>query len=143
MHLLMEHVDFSHEGISGAKEKILRMGSNVTTRVLLMSNSLSVLLPGYRSTLVTKYRGDNVHFRNHGIFTEPTAPAWEKRNNPHSRILAIGHWGTYKRLESLLEAFPKIAAKVPNVQLVIAGADHHTCQGYSQRLAEKYKHEPR
>ena len=143
LHHLMEHVDFSHASISGLKEKILRMGSTVTTKILLMANSLSVLLPGYRSTLVKKYRGEDVHFRNHGIFSMPEYPKFEKRGNPEHRILAIGHWGTYKRLDTLLEAFPAIAARVPTARLVIAGADHHTCQGYSQRLAEQYKHDPR
>jgi glycosyltransferase involved in cell wall biosynthesis len=143
LHHLMEHVEFSHAGIDGIKEKILRLGSNVTTRILLMANSLSVLLPGYRSTLIRKYRGEDVHFRNHGIFSQPQYPRFEKRNNPEARILAIGHWGTYKRLELMLEAFPKILEKAPNARLVVAGADHHTCQGYSQRLAEQYRHEPR
>ncbi len=32
-----------------------------------MANSISVLLPAYRRTLIDKYRGDNVHFRAHGI----------------------------------------------------------------------------
>jgi glycosyltransferase involved in cell wall biosynthesis len=143
LHHLMEHVDFSHAGIHGLKERILRLGSNVTTRILLMSNSLSVLLPGYRKTLLTKYRGDDVHFRNHGIFSQPEPPRFEKRNNPERRILAIGHWGTYKRLELMLEAFPRIVEQIPEARLIVAGADHHTCRGYSQRLAELYRHEPR
>jgi glycosyltransferase involved in cell wall biosynthesis len=143
LHHLMEHVDFSHAGINGVKERILRLGSNITTRILLMANSLSVLLPGYRTTLREKYRGEDVHFRNHGIFSQPEPPRFEKRNNPECRILAIGHWGTYKRLELMLEAFPKIVARVPDARLVVAGADHHTCRGYSQRLAEQYKDEPR
>jgi glycosyltransferase involved in cell wall biosynthesis len=138
----MEHVDFSHANISGLKERILRLGATFTTRILLMANSLSVLLPGYRTTLVNKYRGDWVHFRNHGIFSKPEPPRFDLRNNPERRMLAIGHWGTYKRLEQLLEAFPLIKAKCPDAVLYIAGADHHTCQGYSKRLAEKYKHEP-
>lgn len=142
LHHLMEHVDFTHANISGLKEKVFRFASTVTTRILLMANSLSVLLPGYRTTLLKKYRGDWVHFRNHGIFSKPEPPKFEKRNNPERRILAIGHWGTYKRLELLLEAFPQIKKMCPDAVLYIAGADHHTCQGYSQRLAEQYKHEP-
>src|SRR5438105_4547280 len=67
LHHLMEHVDFSHAKISGLKERFFRFASSITTRILLTANSLSVLLPGYRQTLVKKYRGENVHFRTHGI----------------------------------------------------------------------------
>ena len=143
LHHLMEHVDFSHANISGLKERLYRFASSVTTRILLMANSLSVLLPGYRQTLVNKYRGENVHFRTHGIFSVPQEPDLSRRNDPAQRIMAIGHWGTYKRLELLLEAFPKIAQRCPNARLVIAGGDHHTTPTYSKDLAEKYKHDTR
>lgn len=143
LHHLMEHVDFGHANISGLKEKVFRFASTVTTRILLMANSLSVLLPGYRQTLVNKYRGQNIHFRTHGIFSVPQEPDFSRRNNPEKRIMAIGHWGTYKRLELLLEAFPKIAERVPEARLVIAGGDHHTTPTYSKDLKEKHKGDPR
>jgi glycosyltransferase involved in cell wall biosynthesis len=50
------------------------------------------------------------------------------------RILAIGHWGTYKRLETLMEAFPIVLKKIPNARLVIAGANHHTKAGYWESI---------
>jgi len=141
LHHLMEHVDFSHAKIR--LEKLYRFASSITTRILLMANSMSVLLPGYRRTLIKKYKGQDVHFRAHGIFSKPEYPAFEKRNNPDCRILAIGHWGTYKRLELLMEAFPKIAERFPNARLVVAGSNHHTTPGYWESMAEKYKHDNR
>ena len=57
-------------------------------------------------------------------------PDFSKRGNPDQRILAIGHWGTYKRLETLMKAFPLILAKAPRARLIIAGANHHTRAGY-------------
>jgi glycosyltransferase involved in cell wall biosynthesis len=102
-----------------------------------------VILPGYRRTLIDKYRGQDIHFRAHGIFSTPERPDFSRRANPYQRILAIGHWGTYKRLELLMEAFPKILERVPNARLVIAGANHHTKPKYWESIAEKYKHEPR
>jgi hypothetical protein len=52
------------------------------------------------------------------------------------RILAIGHWGTYKRLETLMMAFPAVLEKVPNARLVIAGANHHTKAGYWESIRD-------
>jgi hypothetical protein len=62
---------------------------------LLKANSVTVLLPGYHHTLVTKYGAQNVLLGTHGTFaTEPTPPDFTKRGNPDKRLLAIGHWGT-------------------------------------------------
>ena len=106
--------------------------------MLLMSNSISVLLPAYRRTLMEKYRGDNVHFRAHGILsTRPEYPDFSKRGNPEHRILAFGKWGTYKRLELLLEAFDKISKAMPTAKLVIAGSDHPMTPGYVQSIADR------
>ena len=49
---------------------------------------------------------------------------------PIHRILAFGKWGTYKRLELLIEAFNRVATQFPNVELVIGGGDHPKTPGY-------------
>ena len=111
------------------------MGTDIATRALLKANSLSVLLPGYQRTLASKYAAENVLLGTHGTFaSRPSAPDFTKRGNPDLRILAIGHWGTYKRLETLMEAFPLVLEKVPNAQLVVAGANHHTKAGYWESI---------
>jgi len=138
LHHLMEHVDFRAANIRS--EKLYRFASSVATRMLLLSNSISVLLPAYRRTLMEKYRAENVHFRSHGILgARPEPPDFSRRGNPDHRILAIGHWGTYKRLETLLEAFPEVLRRVPTAKLVVAGSNHHTRPGYWESLAEKHR----
>jgi glycosyltransferase involved in cell wall biosynthesis len=137
LHHLMEHVDMGAANIKA--EKLFRFASTVATRMLLMANSISVLLPAYRRTLIDKYSAGNVHFRSHGILgARPEPPNFARRNNPDRRILAIGHWGTYKRLETLMEAFPEIVRRVPNAKLMIAGANHHTKPGYWESFADKF-----
>ena len=138
LHHLMEHVDMGAANIKA--ERLFRFASTVATRMLLMANSISVLLPAYRRTLMDKYRAANVHFRSHGILgARPEPPNFETRGNPDRRILAIGHWGTYKRLETLMEAFPEIVRRVPNAKLMVAGANHHTKPGYWESFAEKFR----
>jgi glycosyltransferase involved in cell wall biosynthesis len=119
------------------QEKMFRLGSDVATRTLLKANSVSVLLSGYRRTLVEKYSAENVLVGTHGTFApRPSAPDFSKRGNPEHRILAIGHWGTYKRLETLMEAFPAVLKKVPNARLIVAGANHHTKPGYWESIRD-------
>lgn len=129
LHHIIEHVDFAAAGVK--QERLFRFGTEVTTRALLRANSLSVLLPNYHRTLMTKYSARNVLLGTHGTFaTVPTPPDFGRRGNPEKRILAIGHWGTYKRLETLMQAFPLVLDKVPNARLIIGGANHHTKPGY-------------
>jgi glycosyltransferase involved in cell wall biosynthesis len=135
LHHVIESVDFAAAGVRW--EKLFRMGTDVTTRALLKANSVSVLLPGYRKILVTKYAVQNVLLGRHGTFAStPCPPDFSKRGNPELRILAIGHWGTYKRLETLMEAFPAVLKAIPNAKLIVAGANHHTKAGYWESIRE-------
>lgn len=135
LHHIIEHVDFAAAGVR--RERIFRLGTDVATRALLKAHSVSVLLSGYRHTLVEKYSAQNVLLGTHGTFASiPSPPDFTKRGDPDFRILAIGHWGTYKRLETLMEAFPSVLKKIPNARLIVAGANHHTKAGYWESIRE-------
>src|SRR5882724_672414 len=141
LHHILEHVDFAGAGVK--RERLFRLGSEIATRALLGANSVSVLLSGYRRTLLRKYAAENILLGTHGTFAAcPSKPDFSLRANPHQRILAIGHWGTYKRLETLMEAFPAVQEKIPNARLVVAGANHHTTPGYWESIRDKYGSNP-
>ncbi len=136
LHHILEHVDFAAAGLH--HDRIMRIGTDLATRALLKAHSISVLLPGYRRTLINKYGAQNVLLGTHGTVASsiPTPPDFSRRGNPDQRILAIGHWGTYKRLETLMEAFPKVLEQVPNARLIVAGANHHTRAGYWESIRD-------
>jgi glycosyltransferase involved in cell wall biosynthesis len=135
LHHILEHVDFHAAGVR--RDRIMSIGTELATRALLKAHSVSVLLPGYRRTLITKYSAQNVLLGMHGTFASiPSPPDFTKRGNPDQRILAIGHWGTYKRLETLMEAFPMVLERVPNARLIVAGANHHTRAGYWESIRD-------
>src|ERR1700733_3123508 len=137
LHHIIEHVDFASAGVR--QEKMFRIGSDIATRALLKANSVSVLLSGYRRTVIEKYSAENVLLGTHGTFAPcPSPPDWSKRGNPDHRVLAIGHWGTYKRLETLMEAFPAVLKKVPNAKPIVAGANHHTKPGYWESIRDSH-----
>lgn len=141
LHQIIEHVDFAGTGIR--HEKVFRLGSDLATRALLKANSVSVLLSGYRRTLREKYSAENVLLGTHGIFANcPTPPDFSRRGDPHHRILAIGHWGTYKRLETLMAAFPAVLERIPNARLIVAGSNHHTTPGYWESIKEAHGNDP-
>ncbi len=137
LHQLFETVDLDDAAVSS--HRLYRAGGWLATHLLLSANSLSVLMPAYRRTLDEKYRRGRVSVRSHGIFAgRPDPPDFTRRGNPTHNILAFGKWGTYKRLELLIEAFHRVAAKVPNVKLVVGGGDHPKTAGYVQSMAQRY-----
>lgn len=140
LHHLMDHIDLDDSGVRN--KTLFRAAGHVATRMLLTANSVSVLLPAYRRTLIDKYRGENIHFRSHGILAaRPEYPDFARRGNPDHTILAFGKWGTYKRLELLIESFVKeIAPRMPNARLVIAGANNSNSPGYIESLRSATNH---
>jgi glycosyltransferase involved in cell wall biosynthesis len=138
----MDNIDLKDAGVRFPQ--LYRAAGYLATRMLLMANSISVLLPAYRRTLIDKYRGENVHFRAHGILsTRPEPPDFSLRSNPEHRILAFGKWGTYKRLDLLIAAFRELAERMPNVKLVVAGSNHPMTPGYVESIAEQLKDDSR
>src|SRR5205807_1283738 len=143
LHHLIDNVSLVDAGVRFPH--LYRAAGSFATRMLLMANSISVLLPAYRRTLIEKYRGENIHFRAHGILSaRPEYPDFSRRGNPEHRILAFGKWGTYKRCEMLIEAFEEeVAKRVPHAKLVIAGINNTNSPGYIEGLAARYANHPR
>jgi hypothetical protein len=141
LHHLMDTVDLKDAGIR--YPGTYRLAGAIATRMLLSSNSVSVLMPGYRKILQEKYGHDNVHVRSHGILTtRPEYPDFSRRGNPEHRILAFGKWGTYKRLELLIEAFHLVTEALPNIKLVVAGGNHPHAAGYVESVKKKWEGNP-
>jgi glycosyltransferase involved in cell wall biosynthesis len=136
LHHLMDTVDLEDVGVR--HEWLYRAAGAVATRMLLLANSVSVLMPGYRHILNDKYGGDNVHVRAHGILARrPEFPDFSRRGQPDHRILAFGKWGTYKRLELMIEAFNLVTAQMPTARLVIGGGDHPQAAGYMESVMQQ------
>jgi glycosyltransferase involved in cell wall biosynthesis len=138
LHQLFETVNLEDAAVSSPL--LYRTGGWLATHLLLSANSLSVLLPAYRRILNEKYARGRVSARSHGIFTaKPDPPDFTRRGNPYHRILAFGKWGTYKRLELLIEAFRQLRTVFPNVKLVIGGGNHPKTPGYVEEMANCHR----
>src|SRR2546423_7846694 len=141
LHQLMETVDLKDAGVRFPG--LYRAAGFLATQLLLFANSISVLLPAYRSIIREKYGRGAVYVRNHGILSgRPEYPALSKRGNPEHRILAFGKWGTYKRLELMIEAFEAVAHKFPQARLIVGGTDHPKAPGYMESMARQCREHP-
>jgi glycosyltransferase involved in cell wall biosynthesis len=142
LHHLMDTVELKDVGVR--QESLYRAAGAIATRMILLSNSVSVLMPGYRKILNDKYGRDNVHLRAHGLLARrPEFPDFSRRGNPVRRILAFGKWGTYKRLELMTEAFNILTSKMPDARLIVAGGDHPQASGYIESMKRQHAGNPR
>ena len=142
LHHLMDNIDLKDAGIRFPR--IYRAAGSTATRMLLMANSISVLLPVYRRTLIDKYRGENVHFRAHGILAASRA----SRLQPAAAILSIAFSPSASGeptsvVDLLIEAFNELSAQMPNVKLMVAGGNHPRTPGYIESVARALKDDPR
>lgn len=136
LHQLMETVDLKDAGIKFPLA--YAVAGFLATEALLCANSVSVLLPAYRSILRHRYGRGAVYVRSHGILSgRPEYPNFNARGNPEQRILAFGKWGTYKRLELMIDAFQIVAKKNPRAKLIIGGTDHPKTPGYLESVQQQ------
>jgi glycosyltransferase involved in cell wall biosynthesis len=136
---LHHHVD-SRE--NAGRPPLCSFALRLAIKMLRFADSVTVLLPDESCELMKKYRGENVHFRAPGFASNPAPPDFSMRGNPMQRVLAFGNWGAHNRLETLLEAYDRVAKQVRNVEFVIAGEEHPSAPGYLDSLREQYAARP-
>jgi glycosyltransferase involved in cell wall biosynthesis len=57
--------------------------------------------------------------------------------------MTFGKFGTYKRIETLIEAFERLqAGSRPPLELVVAGTDSPNAAGYLESMRQQYAHVP-
>ncbi len=129
LHNLFETVDLDRAGFGGnaLKVKVTRAFGRLFTRALLGSNLVATTLPRYVKLLRDEYGAQNVFLAPHGTFQLPLPP------QPFPEVptvMTFGKFGTYKRVEVLIEAHRELLTRDPRARLVIAGSDTPNAPGY-------------
>jgi glycosyltransferase involved in cell wall biosynthesis len=155
LHTVFERINLEDAGVRFPG--LYRSAGRVATRLLLLSGDMSVLLPSFQSEILRSYgvSADRVQARPHGTFgevrgaraavSEVTNSAANSVTNSGSFeriILAFGYWGTYKKVDLLLESIGTIRRAAPNAVLVIAGTNHPSAPGYLESLQRKWHGHP-
>ena len=137
-HNLIAGMDLENTQLAGAplRQAIVRAGGALVTRAMVAADYMTVTLRGYRDLLAERHPNAEVHLVPHGIFD--TAPRERLPLDQRSlRIVTMGKFGTYKRLETLLDAFDRLRARpgMRGIELVIGGSDHPATPGYLDGIA--------
>ncbi|TCI92674.1 glycosyltransferase [Tenacibaculum sp. M341] len=142
LHNILEQVDLNSAGFTKNKllQKTYGFIGTVLTRFLLKADYVAVTIQKFVNTLREKYKTDKVVLIPHGTFEMPPEPDFSLPAGP-KQIMAFGKFGTYKRVEVMIEAVEEIRkTSSEDLAIVIAGTDSPNTPGYLDEMKEKYKH---
>ncbi|WP_415375639.1 glycosyltransferase [Patiriisocius sp. Uisw_017] len=145
LHNILEEVDLGAAGFTSNKllQKAYGFIGTTLTKLILQSDTVVVTMQKYVAILEKKYNAKNVFLIPHGTFeVSKEKPDFSIRNSP-LQIMTFGKFGTYKKVESLIEAVEKVRTTTGlDLEVVIAGTDNPNVTGYLAKVQEEYKHVP-
>ncbi|OUR94595.1 glycosyl transferase family 1 [Flavobacteriales bacterium 34_180_T64] len=144
LHNILEQVDLNNAGFTA--NKILQKGyefiGTILTKLILKADLVGLTMQKYVGILEEKYKAKNVVFIPHGTFEISKEPQYTLDNGP-LKVMTFGKFGTYKRVEMLIEAIQEVRKSThKNIEVVIAGTDSPNALGYLKFVKNKYKHVP-
>lgn len=144
LHNILEQVDLENAGFAQNKwmAKIYNFIGTNLTRCILKADVVAVTISKYVEVLQKKYGCKNVKLIPHGSFEKPVTPVYDLPEGP-KKVMAFGKFGTYKKVEILIEAVELIRQKSDmEIEVVIAGTDSPNTPGYLESVKQKYAHVP-
>ncbi|CAL2092766.1 glycosyltransferase [Tenacibaculum sp. 190524A02b] len=144
IHNILETVDLESAGFT--KNKLLQKAYGFIgyclTQFILSANTVAVTIPKYKKILEQKYNVSNVIVIPHGTFELPKKPS-HIPSYPVKKVMTFGKFGTYKKVEILIEAVKKVRKEFnETIEIVIAGTDNPNTPNYLKNVKEKYHHVP-
>lgn len=144
-HNIIAGVDLETTILRGQRlrQALVRAGGAVVTAAMVRASYLTTTLASYRDLLVAAHPRQTIALVPHGTFDSTPRP-WIAQENRPLRIVTMGKFGTYKRLETLLAAFGLLRERpgLQGVELVIGGTDHPNTPGYMAGLAAAHAGTP-
>lgn len=140
LHNIMEQVDLESSGFTKNKilQKIYNGIGTMLTRFILSADMIAVTMHKYVHILKEKYNAENIVQIPHGTFEIPEEPNYTLPDGP-LQIMTFGKFGTYKKIEIMIEAVEKIRSRTNiDLEIIIAGTDNPNVPGYLQSMQEKY-----
>ena len=149
LHNIMETVDLRSAGFAANPlvESMIRLSGSLIMRQILAADLVALTIPKYVEIVREKYGATNVVLAPHGAFEDVPLPEFELPSGP-LQIMTFGKFGTYKKIETLVEAFKLLQARHLNgagpraLELVIAGTDSPNAAGYLESVRQRFADVP-
>lgn len=138
LHNIMETVDLGNAGydMHPLVERVVRFAGRVVTRAVLRADVVALTMPQYVDVLRDEYGANNAALIPHGTFDVPGDVDTDVPEGP-AQLLAFGKFGTYKRVEPLLEAARRLRGD-HDIEVVVAGTDSPNARGYLESVRAQY-----
>jgi glycosyltransferase involved in cell wall biosynthesis len=141
LHNITETVKLESIGMAGTKWKndlFLWIGKQLT-KMILKADLVGFTISQYVGIIKEKYKANNVILLPHGNFELPER-SYLPADLPEINLLAFGKFGTYKKVEVMLEAVKLLEQKYPQhkFKATIAGTDNPNVKGYLNNVKETY-----
>lgn len=145
LHNIMETVDLDSAGFTQnafLKNLYSKIGE-VLTQFILASDQVTVTMQKYVDILTEKYRTENVSLIPHGTFEVSQKPEFAEQKTK-KQVMTFGKFGTYKKVEILIDACEMIRARNKDLdfEIVIAGTDNPNVPGYLEGVEQSYSDTP-
>ncbi|MBU2938180.1 glycosyltransferase [Lacinutrix sp. C3R15] len=145
LHNILEEVDLGSAGFTSNKimQKLYGFIGTSLTKLILQADTVAVTMQKYVDILEKKYNAKNVTLIPHGTFEiSQEKPEYSLPQGP-LQVMTFGKFGTYKKVEGMIEAVEKVRASTGlDLEVVIAGTDNPNVPGYLAKVQEDYKHVP-
>jgi glycosyltransferase involved in cell wall biosynthesis len=143
LHNITETVKLDTIGMANnpLKEKLLLWIGKQLTKLILKADLVGLTISKYVDIIKTKYQANNVTLLPHGNFELPTRENVDD-NTTEINLMAFGKFGTYKKVEVMLDAMEILEKKFPHLKFksTIAGTDNPNVSGYLDAVKNKYAH---
>jgi glycosyltransferase involved in cell wall biosynthesis len=144
LHNILEEVDLGSAGFTTNKlmQKIYGFIGTTLTKLILKADTVAVTMQKYVNILEDKYGAINVKLIPHGTFEIPAEPDYKLPKGP-LQIMTFGKFGTYKKVEGMIEAVEMVRKSTNlDLEVVVAGTDNPNVPGYLANVEAEYKHIP-
>lgn len=132
-HNILAGIDLDSTQLKGQRfrQAIIKAAGSVVTRAMLSASYMTVTLRSYQEYLQSHFPKKEIHLVPHGTF-DTEVHDFGSFDTRQKRIVTMGKFGTYKKLDTLLEAFDilRASSEFADYELVIGGTDHPNAQGY-------------
>ncbi len=145
LHNILEQVDLKKAGFTSNKilQKIYGFVGNTLTRIILKADIVAVTMKKYVGVLEKKYNVKNVVAIPHGTFEVLKEPTFKLPKGAF-KIMTFGKFGTYKKVELLIEAVQKVRKSTGmDLEIVIAGTDNPNVLGYLENVKRRFSYVPK
>lgn len=145
LHNILEQVDLKKAGFTSSKilQKIYGFVGNTLTRIILKADIVAVTMKKYVGVLEKKYKVKNVIAIPHGTFEVSEEPTFDLPKGA-LKIMTFGKFGTYKKVELLIEAVQKVRKTTGmDLEIIIAGTDNPNVPGYLENVKRRFAYVPK